>query len=475
MPTVFAHRDVGNTACPGQYAYNRMGQLRNMIAARSTAVAGSPTGNLENISVTGDRLNLSGWAYDPDVPTSPIDVGVSVDGRWVLSMRADGNRPDVGNAYPTAGPAHGFTGQLGLAPGRRTVCVVFVNAGGTGANSWVTCRILTAVAVSRTNNPRGNVDSVSVAGRTITMRGWSVDPDALATSLEMHAYVDGRHTAAFTADQPRPDIATAFPGAGQAHGFTFQHTATTPGAHRVCIYAINRNAGTENPLIRCADVDLAAAPFRPVGRVESATADGRTVQVAGWAYDPDAPTTPVDVKVYADGRFAGRIAANGARPDVVGAYPDAGPNSGFRGSVPLTPGRHTVCARAVDQVSGLGERDLGCRVVTLAEQAWQPVGNFDSAVASPDGRVVLNGWTWDPDAGEHANGVRIFVDGAWVTSFVATGNRPDIAAAFPGAGPYHGFSATIRVSSGRHTVCAYAINVGHGSVDPRLGCRVVNV
>jgi hypothetical protein len=473
LPTVFAHRDVGSTTCPGQYAYNRMGQLRNMIAARSTAIPGSPAGRIENLSVTGDRLSVTGWTYDPDVPTTPIDVSVSVDGRWALSMRADGNRPDVGRAYPTAGATHGFTGQLSLSPGSHTVCVVFVNAGGSGANSWVTCRIVSAVAVSRADNPRGNVESVYVDGRTIKTAGWAVDPDALAVSLEMHAYVDGRFVDSFIADGPRPDIATAFPGAGPAHGWTWEIAASAPGSHRVCIYAINRNAGTENPLLRCADVVVSADPFRPVGRLESGTANGRTVRVAGWAYDPDAPTTPVDVRVYADGRYVRLLDANGARPDVVGVYPDAGPNSGFSGSVPLGPGRHTVCGYAVDQVSGLGQRPLGCRVVTLDEQAWQPVGNLDSAVARSDGSVVVNGWTWDPDAGLHANTVRVFVDGRWAASFPATGNRPDIAAAFPEAGAYHGFSATIRVARGRHTVCAYGVNVGHGSANPRLGCRVV--
>lgn len=34
LPVVFGHRDVGNTLCPGQYAYSRMDELRAMVAAR---------------------------------------------------------------------------------------------------------------------------------------------------------------------------------------------------------------------------------------------------------------------------------------------------------------------------------------------------------------------------------------------------------------------------------------------------------
>jgi hypothetical protein len=60
-------------------------------------------GNVEKLSVTGDRLDVAGWAYDPDAPTSPIDIGVSVDGGWSISPRANGIRPDVGAAFPAIG------------------------------------------------------------------------------------------------------------------------------------------------------------------------------------------------------------------------------------------------------------------------------------------------------------------------------------------------------------------------------------
>jgi uncharacterized protein with LGFP repeats len=34
VPTVFAHRDVGSTACPGRYAYSRMDDVRSRVAAQ---------------------------------------------------------------------------------------------------------------------------------------------------------------------------------------------------------------------------------------------------------------------------------------------------------------------------------------------------------------------------------------------------------------------------------------------------------
>jgi hypothetical protein len=34
VPTIFAHRDVGSTACPGTYGYRRMGEIRKLVAAK---------------------------------------------------------------------------------------------------------------------------------------------------------------------------------------------------------------------------------------------------------------------------------------------------------------------------------------------------------------------------------------------------------------------------------------------------------
>src|SRR3954467_7234998 len=42
LPTVFAHRDVGSTVCPGQYAYSRMGDIRSRVAAKIAAAGGPP-------------------------------------------------------------------------------------------------------------------------------------------------------------------------------------------------------------------------------------------------------------------------------------------------------------------------------------------------------------------------------------------------------------------------------------------------
>ncbi|MEI4272298.1 N-acetylmuramoyl-L-alanine amidase, partial [Klenkia sp. LSe6-5] len=37
LPTIFGHRDVGNTSCPGRYGYARLGEIRAAVAAKLTS------------------------------------------------------------------------------------------------------------------------------------------------------------------------------------------------------------------------------------------------------------------------------------------------------------------------------------------------------------------------------------------------------------------------------------------------------
>jgi hypothetical protein len=476
LPTIFAHRDVGNTTCPGQYAYNRMAQLRDMVAARMSPVSGSPVGNLEGLSVTGDRLDVVGWGYDPDAPTSPISVGVSVDGGWRISPLANGNRPDVGAAFPAIGSAHGFTGSVGLAPGQHNVCVVFVNASGTpGANNWMKCQTVTAIDVEATFNPVGNLERFSADGRTVRISGWAVDPDALATSVTMHAYVDGQFNQSFVANAARPDIAAVYPGAGSAHGWSWEGALATPGSHGICVYAINVGRGTKNPLINCVTVVVGNALFLPVGHLDSARVNGRAIEVGGWALDPDAKTTPLAVHMYIDGRYARPLTADGSRTDIAAAYPGAGDRHGFASSIDYGPGVHPVCAYAINAGAGVGNPSLGCATVEIPQRAWEPIGNLEAVTPRSGGRVDVVGWNWDPDAGPASNPVHVYVDGRYAGQLPSDGSRPDVAAAFPAAGPGHGFSTTLTVGTGAHTVCVFGINVGMGQSNPVLGCRTVTV
>lgn len=202
---------------------------------------GSPLGHLDTVAPGTDTIRLTGWALDPDT-AAPIYVWVTIDGTG-RHLRASESRADVGRAYPAYGPSHGFGAVLSSAPGRHQVCVTASNVG-PGAHTALGCRI---VNVTSAASPRGNweVLSTGVDGSGIHVTGWALDPDTSA-SIYVWVTVDGvgRH---LYADQPRPDVADAFPGYGAAHGFDGTISASA-SSHRVCVTASNVGPGAHTSL-----------------------------------------------------------------------------------------------------------------------------------------------------------------------------------------------------------------------------------
>ncbi len=92
------------------------------------------------------------------------------------------------------------------------------------------------------------------------MAGWALDPDS-TSSIDVHVYVDGVGSIT-TANLSRPDVASAYPAYGAAHGFS-RVVAAAPGTRNVCLYAINTGLG-DNTQLGCRNVDVGA----PVDRGE---------------------------------------------------------------------------------------------------------------------------------------------------------------------------------------------------------------
>jgi N-acetylmuramoyl-L-alanine amidase len=206
-------------------------------------------------------------------------------------------------------------------------------------------------------SPIGHVDSVTTGPSTVTAAGWAIDPDSPAPIM-VQMYIDGSANALTWANQPRPDVAAAYPAYGPNHGFTLT-MHTTPGLHTVCLYAINVGPGTSNRL-SCHTVTTANSPF---GHVDSVTTGPSTVTASGWAIDPDSPA-PIMVQMYIDGSANALTWANRPRPDVGAAYPTYGPNHGFTLTMNATPGLHKVCLFAINTGPGISKQ-ISCHGVNL--------------------------------------------------------------------------------------------------------------
>jgi len=149
------------------------------------------------------------------------------------------------------------------------------------------------------------------------------------------------------ADQPRPDIAAAFPGAGSAHGFTTTTAPAAAGANSLCVYGYNIGIGGTNPVLGCSEVKLEYKA--PIANVELIGAAGPgQARVVGWSLDPSVPTEPVTMHVWVDGRPAQALTGDLQRPDLQRIYPSAGTAHGFDGTIAMTPGDHQVCVFAIN-------------------------------------------------------------------------------------------------------------------------------
>jgi hypothetical protein len=112
----------------------------------------------------------------------------------------------------------------------------------------------------------------------------------------------------------------------------------------------------------------------PVGYLDlaSAPAPGQ-IRVRGWAFDPNAPTQPLAIRLAVGGRSGdpgvatyelGTVATR-SRRDVAGEFPEAGPRHGFDVTLPTVKSRRQrVCAYALDVDPG-EDRLLGCKATTI--------------------------------------------------------------------------------------------------------------
>ena len=412
-----------------------------------------PVGSIESVSGGVGKVTVSGWALDRS-STASIAVHAYV-GPKGTALRADQQRPDVGAAFPANGSAHGYSATIEAAPGMQQVCLyaIGVQAGNTASLGCRTVDVLPST-------PVGAVDAVTGGPGTISVSGWALDFDTTG-AIPVHVYVDGKGTA-ITADVPRSDIGRIYPAYGPGHGFSTK-LAAAPGAHEVCVYAINRGPGS-NVLMSCRTVQVPSGS--PFGAVDAVTLSGGTVSVSGWALDPDT-AEPIDVHVHVGGT-SWAVRADVARSDIGRYYPDYGPGHGFSASRQVGPGQHQVCVYGINRGAGTNVL-LGCRAVGTANTP--PVGSVES-VQGTGGAVSVSGWAFDPDTPATSIPVHVYVDGVG-KALTADLDRPDIDRVFR-VGRAHGFATSVPASPGRHEVCVHALDTTRAP-NTLLFCEAVTV
>jgi hypothetical protein len=319
-----------------------------------------------------------------------------------------------------------------------------------------------------TKSPVGVLTEMTPTEDGIVVAGWAVDGDALASPVQIRVDVGG--VASFlSADQPYQAVADNFPGAGPNHGFRAVVPAPPGTTQTVCLTMVNQLSGSDQSL-GCRPVALPAR-VSPRGELKDLWTTVRGIHLWGWAIDPDAVDTTVDLHVLVDKTWfvvkADQKYALG--PELVAG---ASYQHGFGSVLPVGAGGHRICITMINKNAGANV-DFGCRDVSVPSIAdVSPKGEVKDI--SSDGRVLnVSGWVVDPDAPTASVPVVVQFDSRWYR-WSADGSTRDSLARFPDAGTNHGYSGTIPATPGSQWVCVYYVNANDGA-DPPADCRQITV
>lgn len=206
----------------------------------------------------------------------------------------------------------------------------------------------------------GFVAAVTVPGPgQATVYGWADAGPEGGGPVEVAFTVDGEEVTRAVADHERLDLAQALGRTEGAHAFE-QSIEVPGGTHTVCARTVDGDVS-----LGCTEVEVQPGGF-PVGALESATPTGPgTVEVRGWAADPSAGATPIEVTVTV-GPVSQTVTADQPRPDVEPNLGfDGGPGHGFVAQVPVGAGSYSVCATAVNVGEGADVPLGACLPVTV--------------------------------------------------------------------------------------------------------------
>ena len=178
------------------------------------------------VAKSGTKAVITGWAFDSTASSRSVGVTTTINGVKHFTP-ASRTSAIIAKHFAISGK-HGFRVVAGLHAGRNTVCVSTsgIKAGTTKSHG---CKTITIASV------KGGIDSTSVSGRTVTVRGWAVDPNATAKSVPVKVVVNnGGHVV--TTREMRPNLNAAQQVSGR-HGFTLK-LGVKAGSNKISVYSV---------------------------------------------------------------------------------------------------------------------------------------------------------------------------------------------------------------------------------------------
>jgi len=226
-----------------------------LIGCRTIDVRNS-FGTLDDARAGAGQIFTQGWALNPNNPGEQVEIhiyDVSSAGQRAFGFRANTQRADVDGAYPGFGNSHGFVAAIPLlAAGSHNVCAYSITTGGGSGNTQLGCRALNVP------NAVGWLDQVNRQGGNLVATGWTFNPTAPGETVEIRisdtSSSGAREYPGFQANGNRGDVAGAYPGLGNNHGFSASIPVNGAGAHTICAIAVT--GGSVRTTLGCLNVSV---------------------------------------------------------------------------------------------------------------------------------------------------------------------------------------------------------------------------
>lgn len=480
-PDISGGADVHDVVGGSRWDFSESGDIAGFFSVKNAAVAGgvlyAQNGKPDNWDpqvgltmpgkIDGSRFHRLTFKVGNDAPWGLQDAaGGGMMARFV--WQTDGNPA-----------AYQDLNDVVVLPGDQTISVDLATSPATGIVDG------------------DNRNKIGWAGQLITSlrfdpnedpsdtRSWRIDDVKLAqddqgSSSFNVSYKDNNWAAGTVADiyvdrgapgQNRTKVGSRVPVTQGVNTFSWSLGGLPTGTYWVLVLmergTVSSSAFSTGPVQMNSQQPPPPSAQPPFGNFDSVTQVGSDgLRMQGWSIDPSVGSASSPVHLYVDGRGQ-PITANVNRGDVGAAY-GMGASHGFDYTMTgITPGNHSVCVYAYRPN---GSVQLGCKQITISADT---IGNLD-AVSLISGGVRVAGWSLDRSTAASV-GVRVYVDGNYVSGANAGLGRGDIAAAYPEYGSQHGFSLDVPVSPGNHTICVYGIDQAGPGANAVLGCRSVTL
>ncbi|WP_134325122.1 hypothetical protein [Cumulibacter soli] len=212
-------------------------------------------GQFESAKVAGETVTLSGWMIDLDSPGTPGHVAVYRDGKSLGWHPVTKSRPDVNAAYGVSG-VHGYSVALSNQPaGSHSYCVYAIDNERVRANPKLGCKTVKVPDVQGKQAPIGRYEAAKADGATVSVSGWTIDPDSPGTPGRVAVYRDGKSLGWHPVTKSRPDVNAAY-GVSGVHGYSVALSNQPAGSHSYCVYAIDNEGVRANPKLGCRTVTV---------------------------------------------------------------------------------------------------------------------------------------------------------------------------------------------------------------------------